>query len=173
MCSRVPIENAVFDKQGHSMAGGLSGLCATAGNGQTVRMIRVEGWMNNRVLVWVLLMSLSMVAVALGQAHQPVVSIVLTLPQGRTIQLSAPESGLATTTLQDGTEFGFRPTIQDGKPWTRVVVTIFKMSTATEPTHMLGDVEVRTGGTAVQSKTNPSFRIAVPQVTSPTPPTAT
>jgi hypothetical protein len=122
--------------------------------------------------MWALLMSLSIVAVALGQAHQPVASIMLTLPDGRTIQLSAPESGLATTTV-DGTEFGFRPTIQDSKPWTRVIVTIFKMSTATEPTQVLGDVEVRTGGAAVRSKTNPSFRIAVPQVTSPAPNTAT
>jgi hypothetical protein len=129
--------------------------------------------MNKRTLVWALLMCSSIVAVAPGQAHQPVVSMMLTLPEGQTIQLSVPESGLATTTLKDGTEFGFRPTIQDGKPWTRVVVTIFRMSTATEHTHVLGDVEVRTGGTAVQSKTNPSFRIAVPQVTAPTPTIAT
>jgi hypothetical protein len=158
---------------GHKRIDDCGLRCCRFGIEVAVCMIRLEGCMNKRVLIWALLMSLSTVAVALGQAHQPIVSIMLTLPEGRTIQLSAPESGLATTTLKDGTEFGFRPTIQDGKPWTRVVVTIFKMSTATEPTRVLGDVEVRTGGTAVQSKTNPSFRIAVPQVASPTPTTAT
>jgi hypothetical protein len=40
----------------------------------------------------------------------------VTLPYGRTRELTAPESGLATLTLKDGTEYGVRPTIQDSSP---------------------------------------------------------
>jgi hypothetical protein len=68
----------------------------------------------------------------------------------------------------NGTEIGFRPTIQDSKPWTRVVVTIFKTPTASHPSQQLGEVEVKTGGSAVQSKTTPAFKVAVTRVSEPT-----
>ena len=50
-----------------------------------------------------------MVAMVAAEMHAP-------LPDGQTKELTAPESGVATLTLKDGTEFGFRPTIQDDRP---------------------------------------------------------
>ena len=73
-------------------------------------------------------------AVAAAQAYAPIVTMVVTMPDGRTQELTAAESGLATLTLKDGTEYGFRPTIQDSAPWNRIVVTIFKSATPTAPT---------------------------------------
>jgi hypothetical protein len=91
----------------------------------------------------------------------------VTLPSGRTQEISAAESGLATVSLEDGTEYGFRPTIQDNMPWNRIVVTIFRTATANAPTQILGDVELKRGGPPVESKTNPSFKVAVPKVSPP------
>jgi hypothetical protein len=102
-----------------------------------------------------------------AQPYSPIVTMSVTLPDGQTKELSAPESGLATVTLKDGIELGFRPTIQDDKPWTRVVVTIFRMPTASHPTQELGEVELRTGAAAVPSKTAPVFKIGVPRVSPP------
>jgi hypothetical protein len=111
-------------------------------------------------------------AIAAAQSHAPVVTMGVTLPDGRTQELTAAESGLATLTLKDGTEYGFRPTIQDSSPWNRIVITIFRSATTTAPTTVLGDVEVRRGGPAVRSKTNPSFMLSVPRVSGPTVDTA-
>lgn len=102
-----------------------------------------------------------------AQTHAPVVTMSVTLPDGRTQELTAPESGLATLRLKDGTEYAFRPTIQDSSPWNRIVVTIFKTATTSAPTTVLGEVELKRGGVAVQSKTNPSFKVAVPKVSPP------
>ena len=102
--------------------------------------------------------------IAAAQAYTPFVTMSVTLPDGRTQELSAPESGLATVSLKDGTEYGFRPTIQDSTPWNRIVVTIFKTATTNAPTQILGEVELKRGGPAVDSKTNPSFKVAVPKV---------
>jgi hypothetical protein len=74
---------------------------------------------------------------------------------------------LATVRLEDGTEYGFRPTIQDGMPWNRIVVTIFRTATANAPTQILGDVQLKRGSPPVDSKTNPSFKVAVPKVSPP------
>ena len=106
--------------------------------------------------------------VAAAQAHAPVVTLSVTSPDGRTQELTAAESGLATLTLKDGTEYGFRPTIQDSAPWNRIVVTIFKSATTSSPTTVLGEIELRRGGTAMDSKTNPSFKVSVPAVSAPT-----
>ena len=92
----------------------------------------------------------------------------VTLPNGRTQELTAAEGGLATLTLKDGTEYGFRPTIQDSSPWDRIVVTIFRSATPSMPTTVLGEIDVRRGGPAVDSKTNPSFKVSVPKVSAPT-----
>jgi hypothetical protein len=106
-------------------------------------------------------------SLAAAQPPNPVVTMNVTLPNGQVKELSAPESGLATVTLADGTEIGVRPTIQDAKPWTRVVVTFFKLPTPTRSTQEIGEVEAKTGGAAVQSKTTPSFKVAVTRVTPP------
>jgi hypothetical protein len=105
--------------------------------------------------------------VAAAQAYAPAVTMSVMLPDGRTQELTAPESGLATLVLKDGTEYGFRPTIQDSTPWNRMVVTIFRMATTNAPTQILGELELKRGGAAVDSKTNPSFKVAVPKVSPP------
>ena len=104
---------------------------------------------------------------AAAQSSAPVVTMSVTLPDGRTQEVAAAESGLATVRLQDGTEYGFRPTIQDSMPWNRIVVTIFRTATANAPTQILGEVELQRGGPAVDSKTSPSFKVAVPKVSPP------
>jgi hypothetical protein len=106
-------------------------------------------------------------ALAAAQAYAPIVTMSVTLPAGQTQELTAPESGLATVSLKDGTEYGFLPTIQDSMPWNRIVVTIFRMATTNSPTQMLGEVELKRGGPAVDSKTTPSFKVAVPNVSLP------
>jgi hypothetical protein len=111
-------------------------------------------------------------AISDAQAPAPIVTMSVTLPDGRTQELTATESGLATLTLNDGSEYGFRPTIHDSSPWNRIVITIFRSATTTAPTTVLGDVEVRRGGPAVRSKTNPSFMLSVPRVSGPTVDTA-
>ena len=91
----------------------------------------------------------------------------VTTPDGRTQELTAPESSVARLTLKDGTEYEFRPTIQDSSPWNRIIVTIFKGATSTTPTTALGEVEVKRGGPPVASKTNPAFKVAVIKVSAP------
>ena len=106
-------------------------------------------------------------AMAAAQAQAPIVTMSITTPDGRTHELTAAESGLATLTLKDGTEYGFRPTIQDSSPWNRIVVTIFRSATASAPTTVLGEMELRRGGPVVDSKTNPSFKVSVLEVSAP------
>ena len=67
------------------------------------------------------------------EASMPVVTMTVTTPDGRTQDLTAPESSVARLTLKDGTEYEFRPTIQDSSPWNRIIVTIFKGATSTTP----------------------------------------
>jgi hypothetical protein len=102
-----------------------------------------------------------------AQSSAPVVTMSVTLPDGRSQELTAPESGLATVSLKDGTEYGFPPTIQDSAPWNRIVVTIFRTATTNAPTQILGEIELKRGGAAIDSKTNPSFKVAVPKVSPP------
>jgi hypothetical protein len=102
-----------------------------------------------------------------AQSSAPVVTMSVTLPDGRTQELTAPESGFATVSFKDGTEYAFRPTIQDSMPLNRIVVTIFRMATTNAPTQTLGEVEIKRGGSAVESRTNPSFKLAVPEVSPP------
>src|SRR5438309_9725638 len=109
---------------------------------------------------------------AAAQAYAPVVTMSVTLPDGRTQELTAPESGLATVSLKDGTEYGFRPTVQDSLPWNRIVVTIFRTATTNAPTQILGEIDLKRGGPAVDSKTNPPFKVAVSKVSSPATPTS-
>jgi len=117
----------------------------------------------------VLLASLILLAgmAAAAQSPAPVVTMSVTFADGRTQEVIAPESGLATVSLKDGTEYGFRPTIQDNAPWNRIVVTIFRTATTNAPTQILGEIELKRGGVAVDSKTNPRFKVAVPKVSPP------
>ena len=55
-------------------------------------------------------MALVLAAVMLGtvaaaQPYAPIVTMVVTMPDGRTQELTAAESGLATLTLKDGAEY--------------------------------------------------------------------
>ena len=124
--------------------------------------------MTRRSLQFILVAVLLTGAMAAAQINAPVVTMSVTLPDGRTQELTAAESGLATLTLKDGTEYGFRPTIHDSAPWNRIVDTIFKSATTSSPTTVLGEIELRRGGTAMDSKTNPPFRVSVPKVAAPT-----
>ena len=114
------------------------------------------------------LVAMMLSALAAAQPYAPIVTMVVTMPDGRTQELTAAESGLATLTLKDGTEYGFRPTIQDSAPWNRIVVTVFKSATNSAPTTVLGEIELRRGGPAMDSKTTPSFKVSVPKVSGPT-----
>jgi hypothetical protein len=110
-------------------------------------------------------MSAGLLAATLVHAQpNPVVNMLVTQPDGQRHELSAAESGLATITLKDGTEVGVRPTILDSKPWTRVVITFFRMPTATHPSEEIGSVQVRTGAAPVAAKTNPPFTVVVTSV---------
>ena len=113
--------------------------------------------MTRRSLQFTLVAVLLTGAMVAAQAHAPVVAMSVTLPDGRTQELTAAESGLATLTLKDGTEYGFRPTIQDSAPWNRIVVTIFKSATTSSPTTVLGELELRRGGTARHGFKNESL----------------
>ena len=123
--------------------------------------------MTRRSVAFVLV-AMMLSAVAAAQPYAPIVTMVVTMPDGRTQELTAAESGLATLTLKDGTEYEFRPTIQDSAPWNRIVVTVFKSATNSAPTTVLGEIELRRGGPAVDSKTSPSFKVSVPGVSGPT-----
>jgi hypothetical protein len=123
-------------------------------------------FMVRRRLLLALLFTL-VTGLSAAQPHAPVVTMSVTLPDGRTQELTAPESGLATLQLKDGSEYGFRPTIQDSSPWNRIVVTIFRTATTSAPTTVVGEVEVKRGGPVVESKTNPSFKVSVPKVSPP------
>ena len=114
-----------------------------------------------------LLIALLASGIATPEASVPVVTMSITTPDGRTQELTAPESNVARLTLKDGTEYEFRPTIQDSSPWNRIIVSIFKGATSTTPTTALGEVEVKRGGPPVDSKTNPAFKVAVIKVSAP------
>ena len=103
---------------------------------------------------------------AMAGPYNPVVDMTVTEPSGQTKTLSAPESGLATINIANA-EYGFRPTIMDSKPWMHVIVTIFKMGTSTDYTKQIGEVDLKTGGPAVASKSTPIFKVAVTKVSPP------
>lgn len=112
-----------------------------------------------------------MSSVVAAQPHAPVVTMSVMLPDGRMEELTAPEGGVVTVSLKDGTEYSFRPTIQDSAPWNRIVVTIFRAATTSTATEVLAAIELKRGGPAVDSKTAPSFKVAVPNVAPPATPT--
>ena len=107
----------------------------------------------------------SALAYAAMDPYAPMVSLSITLPDGKTQAADVRESDTTLVKLANGTEYKFRPTILDAKPWNQVVVTIFKGATAQAPDQTLGEVELKTGGPAVASKTTPVFKVAVTKVT--------
>jgi hypothetical protein len=115
-------------------------------------------------LILVVLLVLALHGAAASQPFAPIVDMRVISADGQAHDLTVPESGVATVTLKDGTEYGFRPTIHDSSPWNRIVVTIFKSGTAETPTAILGQVELKRGGPAVDSGTQPTFKVAIPKV---------
>src|SRR4029453_8095553 len=111
---------------------------------RTFRLI-TGGGMTRRCLSFAFVAVLLAGAMAAAQGQAPVVARSITTPDGRTHELTAAESGLATLTLKDGAEYGFRPTIQDSSPWNRIVVTIFRSATASAPATILGEIGLRRG----------------------------
>jgi hypothetical protein len=103
-------------------------------------------------------------AAAPADMYSPTVTMSVTTPDGKTQELSARESETATLKVGN-TEYKFRPTILDAKPWNQVRVTIFKAATAQAPDESLGEIELKTGAAAVAAKTTPVFKIAVTKVT--------
>ncbi len=103
-------------------------------------------------------------AAAAADIYAPTVTMSVTTPDGKTQELPVRESEVGVLKVGN-TEYKFRPTILDAKPWNQVVVTIFKGATAQAPDQVLGEVELKTGAPAVASKTSPVFKIAVTKVT--------
>jgi len=101
---------------------------------------------------------------AMVDPYAPMVTMSITTPDNKTQTLEARDSEVATLKV-GSTEYTFRPTIQDAKPWNQVTVWIFKSATATQPDQTLGSVDCKTGAPAVASKTNPVFKVAVTKVT--------
>jgi hypothetical protein len=88
----------------------------------------------------------------------PTVAMSVTLPDGKTQQLSAPEGGLATVTVGDH-EYGFRPTMYD-EQGERMNIAIFDMGSRSEAVRELGSVDLKGGAAQVASKTSPAFKIS-------------
>jgi hypothetical protein len=98
---------------------------------------------------------------AAAQAQSPLnptIAMSITLPDGKTEALTAPEGGLATVKVGDH-EYGFRPTMFDDQG-ARFAVTVFDMGSKTEAVKEIGTVDLKGGATAVASKTTPSFRVS-------------
>lgn len=119
--------------------------------------------MSRTLLCTVLFAFLAAPAMASAQTYAPWVTMRITTPDGETLERSARESSVATVTLKDGTTYELRPTIHD-EPFSKVTIAIFKAATASEPTTMVGEVQVTKGRAAVESKTKPNFKIAVPKI---------
>jgi hypothetical protein len=98
-----------------------------------------------------------------AQTYAPWVTMSITTPDGETLERTARDSSVATVTLKDGTIYELRPTIHD-EPFSKVTVAIFKAATATQATAAVGEVQVAKGAAAVDSKTKPNFKIAIPKI---------
>ena len=112
------------------------------------------------------LMVLSVLATSTAssaQTYSPMVTMSVVTPDSQTIELKARDSSVAVLTLKDGTVYELRPTVHD-EPFTTVTVAIFKAPTSTESTTIVGEVQVRKGAAAVDTKTKPNFKIAVTRI---------
>jgi hypothetical protein len=126
------------------------------------------------VIVMMTLKTLCALAVAIvaappfifAQTYSPVVAMRVTTPDGRTQDVTARDSSVATIALKDGTVYELRPTVHD-EPFSKVTVGIFKAATPAEPTTIVGEVQLTKGGAAMDSKTKPNFKIAVTRIDAP------
>ena len=112
------------------------------------------------------LLMLSVLAISAAtsaQTYSPTVTMSVGTPDGQTTELQARDSAVAVLTLKDGTIYELRPTVHD-EPFSKVTVAIFKAPTSTESTTIVGEVQVRKGAAAVDTKTNPNFKIAVTRI---------
>jgi hypothetical protein len=112
-------------------------------------------------LAVIMAMIMPVVTVA-AQAYRPAVMMSVTLPNGQTQDLSAPESGLATVTVS-GREYGFRPTMMDDRG-ARIVITLFDMGGPTDAVKTLGEMDTSVGGPTVTFKTTPVFKVKVTDI---------
>ena len=95
-----------------------------------------------------------------AQTYAPVVMMRVIAADGTTQEISARESAVATVALKDGTVYEFRPTIHD-EPFNKVTVSIFRAATSTDPGATIAELQAARGGPAVDSKSRPSFKVAV------------
>ncbi len=88
----------------------------------------------------------------------PTIAMSVTLPDGKTQEVSAPEGGLATVKVGDH-DYGFRPTMYD-EQGARITVTVFDMGSSSEAVRELGSVDLKGGAAPVASRTTPSFKVS-------------
>jgi predicted 3-demethylubiquinone-9 3-methyltransferase (glyoxalase superfamily) len=102
----------------------------------------------------------TMLAVTPAQSHTyaPTVTMTVTTPDGQTQDVVAKESNVGWLKLKNGTEYQFRPTVMD-EPFSKVTVAIF-----TADSTPVGEVQAVKGKPAVDSKTTPSFKIAIKSI---------
>ena len=112
-------------------------------------------------LAVIVAMIMPVVTVA-AQAYRPAVMMSVTLPNGQTQDLTAPESGLATVTVS-GRDYGFRPTMMDDRG-ARIVITLFDMGSPTDAVKTLGEMDTSVGGPTVTFKTTPVFKVKVTDI---------
>ena len=91
-------------------------------------------------------------------AGSPAVTLSITLPDGRSQEITTHESGLAVVS-SGGRQYGFRPTMYDDAG-RKMTVTVFDLGTATEAERELASVDV-TGGAvaAIVGKPAPPFKV--------------
>jgi hypothetical protein len=131
------------------------------------RWSEIASWIRgNRLIAPVALLAASIaVPVHAAPPDSPLVAMNVTLPSGEVKALAAHDSETVTFSTPEGITYGVRPTVQDSKPWTRTVVTFFRMPTEKQSTEEIGAVEARTGAGAVTLKGSPAFKVAVATVT--------
>ena len=119
--------------------------------------------MTRRLLCILALAVVAAQATPAAQTYAPWVTMRITTPDGDTVERTARDSSVASVTLKDGTIYELRPTIHD-EPFSKVTIAIFKTASTSEPTALVGEVQVTKGGSAVDAKTKPNFKIAVPKI---------
>ncbi|MBY0495081.1 MAG: hypothetical protein K2Y23_12795 [Cyanobacteria bacterium] len=93
-----------------------------------------------------------------SQTYSPYVTMTVTAPDGQSQDVVARDSNVGVLKLKDGTEYQIRATVVD-EPFSKVNVAIFKSDSTP-----VGEVQVVKGKPAVDSKTTPSFKIAVKSI---------
>jgi hypothetical protein len=114
--------------------------------------------MKAAVRILFILAMISAATISNAQTYSPTVTMTITAPDGTTQDVVARDSSVGTLKLKDGSEYQFRPTVQD-EPFTKVTVAIFKADSTP-----VGEVQATKGAAAVTSKTTPSFKIAVKSI---------